>query len=83
MDAFGPISEGITETPMYEDSVQRLHELPEVNDDTQATTTATTALPVSADIQLEEVSYRYHPQSRELLTSFNLTIPKRGKKSLS
>ncbi|MCO7151861.1 thiol reductant ABC exporter subunit CydC [Vagococcus lutrae] len=75
MDAFGPISEGITETPMYEDSVQRLHELPEVNDDTQATTTATTALPVSADIQLEEVSYRYHPQSRELLTSFNLTIP--------
>lgn len=35
----------------------------------------TTALPVSADIQLEEVSYRYHPQSRELLTLFNLTIP--------
>lgn len=28
MDAFGPISEGITETPMYEDSVQRPHELP-------------------------------------------------------
>ena len=76
MDAFSPISQGVTELPMYEDSTKRLHELPQVEDEETAIASELTDLSFDQyDVCLEDVSFNYQSEGKVILSDFNLTIP--------
>lgn len=75
MDAFSPISQGVTELPMYEDSAQRLDSLP-VADDGEATTDVLTFdQPLAnAKVQFDGVTFSYREGSKVIFDDFNLQI---------
>ncbi|MGX7039936.1 thiol reductant ABC exporter subunit CydC [Vagococcus fessus] len=76
MDAFSPISQGVTELPMYEDSTKRLHELPQVEDEETAIASELTDLSFDQyDVCLEDVSFNYQSEGKVILSDFSLTIP--------
>lgn len=73
IDAFAPISDSVKELPLYEDTVQRLSQLPD------------TTIPVNqildekeivdgSEIVFSDVSFSYKGQSKKLLQNFNLTV---------
>ena len=76
MDAFSPISQGVTELPMYEDSTKRLHDLPPVEDEEDVIISGQTDVSFDQyDVCLEDVSFNYQSKGKVILSDFNLTIP--------
>lgn len=76
MDAFSPISQGVTELPMYEDSTKRLHDLPPVEDEEDVIISGQTDVSFDQyDVCLEDVSFNYQSNGKVILSDFNLTIP--------
>ena len=73
MDAFAPITQGITEIPVYEDSAQRFHQLPTVTE-TALHQPVDKPLIEDAKIVFEKVSFRYQAESKTILSDFSLTI---------
>ena len=73
VDAFAPISDSLIELPIYEDTVQRLSTLPEIE---EAETKKTPLLTINNhNIQFEQVDFSYDKESKQLLKNFNLSIP--------
>lgn len=72
MDAFGPISQGMMEMPMYEDTVERLHQLPQPAEEKIKKKKFG-----SHDFQInfDQLSFRYHENQRLILHDFHLMIP--------
>lgn len=75
MDAFSPISQGVTELPMYEDSAQRLDSLPvvEVSEEVVETVSFTQPL-VNAGIAFEGITFSYREAGKVIFKDFNLMI---------
>ncbi|MGO2084237.1 thiol reductant ABC exporter subunit CydC [Vagococcus sp.] len=74
IDAFAPVSDSIRELPLYEDTVQRLDQLPspqEVQSDEEK------VYPEVRDtfLSLEQVDFKYSQEGRLILNDFSLTIP--------
>lgn len=74
MDAFNTISDGVTELPLYEDSAQRLHELPEAQKDV-APSLPEDKLPKNGSISFENVTFSYDSDSKDVLDDFSLEVP--------
>lgn len=72
MDAFGPISQGVMEMPMYEDTVERLHQLPQPNDERKEKKKFEHH---SYEICFEQLSFHYEGNARMILDDFDLVIP--------
>lgn len=76
LDAFAPISEGMRELPMYEDSVQRLDALPEIpTDEPFETKQLKVDVPTEVSIEFEDVSFKYQAAGKVILNNFNLHVP--------
>lgn len=73
MDAFGPISQGITEFPNYEDSAVRLHDLPRVNNN-ETSLEENQPHPSSGKVTIEGVSFNYEGSDKDILKELSLTI---------
>lgn len=73
IDALAPVSDSVRELPLYEDTVQRLTELPDItnlltSDKPHPTLTSST-------IRFENTSFHYAGSEKKLLQAFNLEIP--------
>lgn len=75
MDAFAPISQGVTEFPMYEDSARRLDSLPQVEPELAADQEAVTTVPETVSIAFKDVNFSYDETSKMILKDFSLVIP--------
>ena len=80
IDAFAPISEGMMEMPIYEDTVQRLHKLPHP-EQTQAKNTDIPTI-THFDIALDKVSFCFYPNQRKILDELSLQIPQGHKNAI-
>lgn len=74
IDAFAPVSDSIKELPLYEDTVQRLDQLPSpdkihLNEQKVYPEVKETFL------TLEHVDFKYTPEGRLILDDFSLIIP--------
>ena len=73
IDAFAPISQGVMELPMYEDSAQRLSQLPPETT-TEQSPTLDTLPPEDLGIDFQGVSFKYPGTERLLLADFDLSV---------
>lgn len=73
MDAFGPISQGVTELPMYEDSVQHFHQLPTVVEEELAIHPDSIEL-VDSSVAIEGVSFHYDGSEKKILDRLSLVV---------
>lgn len=73
MDAFGPISQGITEFPNYEDSAVRLHQLPKI-EDKLTDDNPSQELPTKGEVSINHLSFSYDDSEKDILRDLTLTI---------
>lgn len=74
MDAFGPISQGVTEFPNYEDSADRLHELPQVDTGSEKTKVSENKVAIKAGhILIEHLSFSYG-DAKKVLDDVSINI---------
>ncbi|MBP1043970.1 thiol reductant ABC exporter subunit CydC [Vagococcus sp. BWB3-3] len=75
MDAFSPISQGVTELPMYEDSAQRLDSLPVAEPAAAVDETVVVDEPlVNAEIDFENITFSYQETGKVIFQAFNLHV---------
>lgn len=75
IDAFSPISQGVTELPMYEDSVQRLDALPPIPTDTGFVDEVPhVEVPKQVELNFEQLDFKYSEQGKVILADFNLQV---------
>ena len=74
IDAFAPISDSVKELPLYEDTVQRLSQLPDTTPPVSKVDDEEEEIIKGSEIIFKEVDFRYNEQSKQLLQNFNLTI---------
>lgn len=74
MDAFGPISQGVAELPMYEDSTRRLHQLPIPSDKPEKSVSEEVLAKLTGKIDVKDLSFTYSNQTLPIFTEFDLTI---------
>lgn len=72
-DAFGPVLQAVMELPNYEDTAQHLNQFADDGQALQAPQEV--RLPKTADIQFQQVDFRYAATQRALLDNFSLEIP--------
>lgn len=75
MDAFSPISQGVTELPMYEDSAQRLDSLPVAEaGESPVESVSFDHFLVNAQIDFEGITFSYREAGKVIFNDFNLTV---------
>ncbi|QIL46019.1 thiol reductant ABC exporter subunit CydC [Vagococcus coleopterorum] len=75
MDALGPISQGVTEFPNYEDSAERLHSLPSIDSELDTINQqAEEVSSTSGNVSFENVSFNYEGSEKVILNNLNLVV---------
>ncbi|MGX6961905.1 thiol reductant ABC exporter subunit CydC [Vagococcus xieshaowenii] len=75
MDAFNPIANGVTEMPLYEDSAQRLHQLPNPDEEALKETHLLDKLPEQGDLSFQDVTFHYPDSKKLVANAFDLEVP--------
>ncbi|GKQ43422.1 amino acid ABC transporter ATP-binding protein [Companilactobacillus sp. RD055328] len=75
-DSLIPVSQGFEEWPEYKDSIQRLNGIQTVDQQLPAQTTIDLD---KTDIKIDNVSFNYSSESKELITDFSQVIPNGNK----
>lgn len=75
IDAFAPVSDSVREFPLYEDTVQRLSDLPNPEMIRDEAPQPKRIVPERIEIVFQDINFKYKETSRSILTDFSLTIP--------
>ncbi|MGX7031377.1 thiol reductant ABC exporter subunit CydC [Vagococcus zengguangii] len=75
MDAFNPIANGVTEMPLYEDSAQRLHQLPNPDEEALKEKHVLEQLPTTGALSFKDVVFHYPDSNKLVVNHFDLEVP--------
>lgn len=73
IDAFAPITDSLKELPMYEDTVKRLSNLPDVKENKALAESVVTFK--NSQIEFKNIDFRYNVEQKYLFRDLNLVIP--------
>lgn len=73
IDAFAPVTDSLKELPLYEDTVQRLSSLPNVNENNSLVESVVTFK--NSQIEFKHIDFRYNAEQKYLFKGLDLVIP--------
>jgi ATP-binding cassette subfamily C protein CydC len=73
IDAFAPVTDSLKELPLYEDTVQRLSSLPDVNENNSLAESVVTFK--NSQIEFKHIDFRYNAEQKYLFKGLDLVIP--------